>query len=205
LDFVKDAKRPTKHSISVLDENSYIALFNTFTHFGWTTHHPLPLICALITKSVVHIPHLECTTLVMMKLMCLGDKAKMHQLPSIGSKCVYLILTIHSLINRTKVEGCNTHQASHTQPRERNFSKLPPLYSSYLANTQKIERKPKTLTDQNWVITNSDWVEPKIESVCLEVFYLPSKFHINRSRFDYQKVGRSKLPSIWTEILNSNR
>jgi len=95
-----------------LDENSYIALLNT--SLDWTTHHPLPLICALITKSVAHIPHLECTTLVMMKPMCLGDKAKMHQFPSIGSKCVYLILTIHSLINRTKMEGCNTHQASYT-------------------------------------------------------------------------------------------
>jgi len=56
-----------------------------------------------------------------------------------------------------------------------------------------------------WVIANSDWVEPKRESVCLEVFYLPSKFHVNRSRFAHQKVGRSKLSSIWTEILNSNR
>jgi hypothetical protein len=137
--------------------------------------------------------------------MCLRNKTKMHQLSSIGSKCVYLILTIHSLINRTKVEGCNTHQASHTQPRENKFSKLPPLYSSYLANTQKIERKPETLTDQNWVITNSYWVEQEGESVCLEVFYLPSKFHVNRSKFDHLKVGWSKLPSIWTKILNSNR
>jgi hypothetical protein len=78
--------------------------------------------CALITTSVAHIPHLECTTLVMMKPMCLGDKAKMHQFPSIGSKCVYLILTIHSLINRTKVEDAmpiKLHSHTHLRPREK--------------------------------------------------------------------------------------
>jgi len=85
------------------------ALVHMVLFFSFFTH-----VCPLITTSAAHIPRLECTTLVMMKPMCLGDKAKMHQLPSIGSKCVYLILTIHSLINRTKVEGYNAHQASHT-------------------------------------------------------------------------------------------
>jgi hypothetical protein len=70
---------------------------------------------------------------------------------------------------------------------------------------RKIERKPKTLTDKNWAITNSDWVEPKWESVCLEVFYLSSNFHVNRRIFYHREVGRSKLPSIWTKILKSNR
>jgi hypothetical protein len=85
------------------------AVVHMVLFFSFFTH-----VCALITTSAAHIPHLKCTTLVMMKPMCLGDKAKMHQLPSIGLKCVYLILTIHSLINRTKVERCNAHQASHT-------------------------------------------------------------------------------------------
>jgi len=83
--------------------------------------------------------------------------------------------------------------------------KTPHLYSSCSASTHKIKRKLETLTYRNWVKTNSDWVEPKRESVCLEVFYLPSKFHVNRSRVDHREVGRSKLPSIWTEILKSNR
>jgi hypothetical protein len=81
-----------------MDENSYIALLNT--SFDWTTHHPLPLMCGLLTSSVAHIPHLEFTTLVMMKPMCFEDKAKMHQFSSIRSKCIYLILTIHSPINK---------------------------------------------------------------------------------------------------------
>jgi mannose-6-phosphate isomerase-like protein (cupin superfamily) len=69
--------------------------------------------CIVVGKvECIVVGKFECIVVGKVECIVVG-KAKMHQFPSIGSKCVYLILTVHSSIYKhTRL------LVFHTNPRQ---------------------------------------------------------------------------------------